>query len=97
MSSELLKASLSKAKIDTIRHNESKSPEDESQDSSVGTETSYMLYCPGSIRCRSKNFSLLHRVQDGSGAHTTTYAVDVVGSFLRDKATEALSSPLISI
>jgi hypothetical protein len=32
------------------------------------------------------NFSLVHRVQAGSGAHTASYPVGTMGSFARGKA-----------
>jgi hypothetical protein len=35
------------------------------------------------------NFSLHHRVQNGSGAHSASYPMDTRGSFLGDKAAGA--------
>jgi len=43
------------------------------------------------------NFSLLHRVHNGSGAHLASYPTGTGGSFPRDKATGAWSWPLASI
>jgi hypothetical protein len=42
------------------------------------------------------NFSLLHRVQTGSGSHPATYWVDTVGSFPGGKSSGAWSWPLTS-
>jgi hypothetical protein len=41
------------------------------------------------LPARTGNFSLLHRVQAGSGAHPASYTVDTKGSFLGDKAAGA--------
>jgi hypothetical protein len=43
------------------------------------------------------NFSLHHRVHNGSGAHPASYPMGTRGSFSRGKAAEAWSWPLISI
>jgi hypothetical protein len=43
------------------------------------------------------NFSLHHRVQNGSGAHTASYQMGTRGSFLEGKAAGAWSWPLTSI
>jgi hypothetical protein len=43
------------------------------------------------------NFSLHHRVQNGSGAHSASYPMGTRGSFPRGKAAGALSWPLASI
>jgi hypothetical protein len=40
------------------------------------------------------NFSLLHRVQNGSGAHPASYPMGTRGSFLGDKGAGAWSWPL---
>jgi hypothetical protein len=54
-----------------------------SQDTSVGIVTGYGLDSRGSILGRSKNFSLPHRVQIGSGSHPASYPVGNGGLFLR--------------
>jgi hypothetical protein len=63
-----------------------------SRNSSVGIELSYGLDDQGS-RVRSQagagNFSLNHRVQNGSGAHPASYAMGTRGSFLGGKAAGA--------
>jgi hypothetical protein len=43
------------------------------------------------------NFSLHHRVQNGSGAHQASYPMGKRGSFPGGKAAGALSCPLTSI
>jgi len=43
------------------------------------------------------NFTLQHRVQNGSGAHSTSYPMGIGGSFNRNKATRARSWPSTSI
>jgi hypothetical protein len=43
------------------------------------------------------NFSLHHRVQNGSGAHPASYPMCTRGSFLGSKAAGAWSWPLTSI
>jgi hypothetical protein len=58
-------------------------------DSSVGIALSYGLDDRGSrVRFPAGvgNFSLHHRVQDGSGANPASYAVGIRGSFPLDKA-----------
>jgi hypothetical protein len=49
------------------------------------------------VPARDGNFSLHHRVQNGSGAHPASYPVDTRGSFSGDKAAGAWSWPLTSI
>jgi hypothetical protein len=62
-----------------------------SRDSSVGTALGYGLDDRGS-RVRfpegAGNFSLHHRVQNGSGAHPTSYPMGSRGSFLGVKRPE---------
>jgi hypothetical protein len=43
------------------------------------------------------NFSLHHRVQNGSGAHPASYLMGTRGSFPRGKAAGSWSWPLTSI
>jgi hypothetical protein len=60
--------------------------------SSVGIALGYGLDDRGSrIRfpAGAVNFSLHHRVQDGSGAHPTSYPMGTRGSFPGDKAAGA--------
>jgi len=45
---------------------------------------------------RNGNFSLHHRVQNGSGAHPASYPLDTRGSFRGDKAAVAWIWPLSS-
>jgi hypothetical protein len=45
----------------------------------------------------AENFSLRHRVQNGSGAHPTHYPMGIKGSFPGCKAADAWSWLLISI
>jgi hypothetical protein len=55
-----------------------------SRDSSVGIALGYGLDDRGSrvrFPAGAGNFSLHYRVQDGSGAHTTSYPVGTRGSF----------------
>jgi hypothetical protein len=63
-----------------------------SRDGSVGTALGYGLDDRGS-RVRSPagagNFSLHHRVQNGSGAHQASYSVDTRDSFPGSKAAGA--------
>jgi hypothetical protein len=63
-----------------------------SRDSSVGVALGYGLDDRGS-RVRfpegAGNFSLHHRVQNGSGAHTASYLMGTRGSFPGGKATGA--------
>jgi hypothetical protein len=64
----------------------------ESQDSSVGIALDYGLDDQGS-RVRflegAGNFSLRHRVQNGSGAHPASYSLGTRHSFPEDKAAGA--------
>jgi hypothetical protein len=62
------------------------------RDSSVGIALSYGLDDRGSrIRfpAEAVNFSLHHRVQNGSGAHPTSYPMGTRGCFPRGKAAGA--------
>jgi hypothetical protein len=63
-----------------------------SRDSSVGIALGYGLNDRG-FRVRfpagAGNFSLQHRVQNGSGAHPASYPVRTRGSFAGGKAAEA--------
>jgi hypothetical protein len=71
-----------------------------SRDSSVGIALSYGLNDRGSrvrFPAGAGNFSLHHRVQNGSGAHPSSYQIGTRGSFLGDKAAGAWSWPLTSI
>jgi hypothetical protein len=64
----------------------------ESHDSSVGIALGYELDDRGTrVRFPGEagNFSLHHRVQNGSGAHPASYPMGTGGSFLRGKAAEA--------
>jgi hypothetical protein len=61
----------------------------ESRDSSVGIALSYGLDDRGSrvrVPARAGNFSLHHRVQNGSGAHPASYPMGTRGSFPVGKA-----------
>jgi hypothetical protein len=74
-------------------------PPQNSRDSSVGIALGYRLDDRGSrIRfpAGAGNFSLHHRVQNGSGAHPASYPVGTGGSFPGGKAAEAWSWPLTS-
>jgi len=42
-------------------------------------------------------FSLCHRVQTGSGAHSASYPIDTGGSFPRSKPAGAWSWPFTSV
>jgi hypothetical protein len=67
------------------------------RDSSVGTALDYGLDDRGSsvrFLAGAGNFSLHHRVQNGSGAHPASYPMGTRGSFLGGKATGAWSWPL---
>jgi hypothetical protein len=70
------------------------------QSSSVGIALDYGLDGRGS-RVRfpavAGNFSLHHRVQNGSGAHPASYLMGTRGSFLGGKAAGTWSWPLTSI
>jgi hypothetical protein len=71
-----------------------------SSDSSVGIALDYGLDDRGSrfrFSAGAGNFSLHHRVQNGSGAHTDPYPMRNRGSFPGGKAAEARSCPLTSI
>jgi hypothetical protein len=64
----------------------------QSRDSSVGIALGYGPDDRGSmvrLPAGAGNFSLHHRVQNGSGAHTASYPMDTRGSFLGGKAAEA--------
>jgi hypothetical protein len=64
--------------------------------SSVGIVLGYGLDVWGS-RVGAGNFSLHHRVQNGSGAHPASYPVGTRSSFSGGKASRAWSWPLASI
>jgi hypothetical protein len=67
-----------------------------SLDSSVGIETGYGLddrMVGVRFPTGAGNFSLRHRVQTGSGAHTVSYPTDTEGSFSGSKAAWAWSWP----
>jgi hypothetical protein len=60
-----------------------------SADSSVGIALRYGLDNRGSrvrFSAGAGNFSLHHRVQNGSGSHPASYPMGTRGSFPRDKA-----------
>jgi hypothetical protein len=70
------------------------------RDNSVGTALRYGLDGRGSrvrFPAGAGNYSLHHRVQNGSGAHPASYAMGTRCSFLRSKAARAWSWPLTSI
>jgi hypothetical protein len=61
----------------------------QSHDSSVGIALGYGLYDRGSrvrFPAGAGNFSLHHRVQNGSGAHPASYPMGNRGSFPGNKA-----------
>jgi hypothetical protein len=61
-------------------------------DSSVGIAVGYGLYDRGSrvrFPAGAGNFSLHHRIQNGSGAHPASYPMGIRGSFPGGKATGA--------
>jgi hypothetical protein len=63
-----------------------------SRDSSVGIALRYGLDDRGSrvrFPAEAGNFSLHHRVQNGSGAHPASYPMGTRGSFSGDKAAGA--------
>jgi hypothetical protein len=68
-------------------------------DSSVGIATGYVLDDRG-FRVRfpvgAGNFSLHHRVQNGSGTHPASFPMGTGGSFPGSKAAGAWSPPLTS-
>jgi hypothetical protein len=69
-------------------------------DSSVGIALDYGLDNRGPrvrFPAGAGNFSLHHRVQNGSGAHTASYPMGTRGSFPGGKAARAWSWPLASI
>jgi hypothetical protein len=64
----------------------------ESRDSSVGIALGYGLGDRGStvrLPAGAGNFSLRHRVQNGSGAHPASYPMGTGGSFPGGKAAGA--------
>jgi hypothetical protein len=70
---------------------------EQSRDSSVGIALGYGLDDRGSrvrFPAGAGNFSLHHRVQNGSGTHPVSYPMGTRGSFSRDKAAGAWSWPL---
>jgi hypothetical protein len=71
-----------------------------SRDSSVGIALGYGLDDRGSMvrfPAGAGNFSLHHRVQNGSGAHPASYPMSTRGSFSEGKADGAWSWLLTSI
>jgi hypothetical protein len=63
-----------------------------SRDSSVGIVLGYGLDNRGSrvrFPAGAGNFSLYHRIRNGSGAHPASYAMGTGGSFPGDKAAGA--------
>jgi hypothetical protein len=71
-----------------------------SRDSSGSVGLGYGLDDRGSrvrVPPGAGNFSLHHRVQNGSGAHSTSYPMGTRGSFPGGKAAGAWSWPLTSI
>jgi hypothetical protein len=60
-----------------------------SRDSSVGIALGYGLDDRGAIPGVVGNFSLHHRVHNGSGTHPASYPVGARGSFSGGKAAEA--------
>jgi hypothetical protein len=71
-----------------------------SRDSSVALALGYGLDDRGSrvrFQARAGNFSLHHRIQNGSGAHPASYPMGTRGSFSGCKVAEAWSWPLTSI
>jgi hypothetical protein len=68
----------------------------QSHDSSVGIALGYGLHDEGSsvlFPAEAGNFSLHHRVQNGSGAHPDSYPMATRGSFPGGKAAGAWSWP----
>jgi hypothetical protein len=64
----------------------------ESRDSSVGIALGYGLDVRGSrvrFPAGARNFSLHHRLQNGSGVHPASYPISTRGSFLGGKAAGA--------
>jgi hypothetical protein len=75
-------------------------PKVKSRDSSVGTALGYGLddrFSGVRFPEGTGNFSLHHRVQNGSGAHPASYLMGTRGSFPGGKAAGALNWPLTSI
>jgi hypothetical protein len=73
---------------------------EESRDSSVGIALGYGLDDRGSrvrFPAGAGDFSLYHRVQNGSGVHPASYAMGTRGSSPGDKVARAWSWPLTSI
>jgi hypothetical protein len=73
---------------------------DMNRDSSVGIALGYGLDDRGSrvrFPVEAGNFSLHHRLQNGSGAHPASYPMGTRGSFSGCKAAGAWSWPLTSI
>jgi hypothetical protein len=71
-----------------------------SRDSSVGIALGYGLDVRGSrvrFPAGAENFSLHHRVQNGSGAHSASYPMGTRGYFPGGKADGAWSWPLAFI
>jgi hypothetical protein len=68
-----------------------------SRDWSVGMVTGYGLDSRGLILSRGKDFSLLHNIQTGSGAHKVSYPMSTGGSLPRGKAAGTWSWPLTSV
>jgi hypothetical protein len=71
-----------------------------SRDSSVGIVLGYGMDDRGSrvrFPAGAGNFSLHHRVQNGSGAHQASYTMGTKSSFPGGKAAGAWSWPLTSI
>jgi hypothetical protein len=71
-----------------------------SRDSSVGIALGYGLYDRGyGVRFPEKagNFSLHHRVQNGSETHPASYPMGTRGSFPGGKAAGSWNWPLTSI
>jgi hypothetical protein len=70
------------------------------RNSSVGIALGYELDDWGSrvrFPAGAGNFSLHHRVQNGSGAHSASYTMGTRGSFPGGKVAGAWSWPLTSI
>jgi hypothetical protein len=70
------------------------------RDGSVGIALGYELNDRGSgveFPAGAGNFSLNHRVQNGSGAHPASYPMGTKSSFPGGKAAGAWSWPLTSI
>jgi hypothetical protein len=69
----------------------------ESRDSSVGVALGYGLDDRVRFPAGAGNFSLLHRVQNGSGPHPISYPVGNRGCFRGGKGATVWSWPLTSI